>query len=343
MVSVPEISMHMSDWNPETVQVTLNARIDAKLVPHGSTMRLDYSHVVVLDNFIGESERQSLLDLLTQPDWDHSQGPPTSTWERETADGAGLPKTWGLKDSVLQVLAKGNLPAVQEVHTRLAMLYPEYVIAHMPSQLIQHHQDASTDQCEAEDSQDKHITLMPPQTHLTSIPQDSSNSSQIEQHANDTAPGQFSAGSDPSQHDDSICALDQSEAPVDCNQFVGNAAVYGDCYTWHVDADPAAFPSSPWVDTFGHYCNGEPGRPLFVSLLLYLDDKWPRQWDAETLFLDDDTDIGIVVRPKQFRAVLMDQDVLHRVSTPSQLAGARPRYSLVWKLIFMPQDRKSVV
>ena len=49
------------------------------------------------------------------------------------------------------------------------------------------------------------------------------------------------------------------------------------------------------------------GRPLLVSLLLYLDDRWPRQWDAETLFLDGDTDIGIVVRPKRFRAVLMDQ------------------------------------
>ncbi len=49
------------------------------------------------------------------------------------------------------------------------------------------------------------------------------------------------------------------------------------------------------------------GRPLLVSLLLYLDTKWPRQWDAETLFLDNDTDIGIVVRPKCFRAVLMDQ------------------------------------
>ena len=31
------------------------------------------------------------------------------------------------------------------------------------------------------------------------------------------------------------------------------------------------------------------------------------------------------------------QDVLHRVSTPSQLAGRRPRYSLVWKLVFMPK------
>ena len=31
------------------------------------------------------------------------------------------------------------------------------------------------------------------------------------------------------------------------------------------------------------------------------------------------------------------QDVLHRVSTPSQLAGGRPRYSLVWKLVFLPR------
>lgn len=55
------------------------------------------------------------------------------------------------------------------------------------------------------------------------------------------------------------------------------------------------------------------GRPLLVSLLLYLDDKWPRQWDAETLFLDDDTDIGIVVRPKRYRAVLMDQVIRHYI------------------------------
>lgn len=36
--------------------------------------------------------------------------------------------------------------------------------------------------------------------------------------------------------------------------------------------------------------NGESGRPLLVSLLLYLDDAWPRDWAAETLFLD--TQVG---------------------------------------------------
>jgi hypothetical protein len=36
-------------------------------------MRLNYSHVVVLDNFFGEAERQALLDHLTAPGWDHTQ------------------------------------------------------------------------------------------------------------------------------------------------------------------------------------------------------------------------------------------------------------------------------
>ena len=43
--------------------------------------------------------------------------------------------------------------------------------------------------------------------------------------------------------------------------------------------------------------------------------------------------VGLVVRPKRGRAVLMDQDILHRVSAPSAAAGGRPRYSLVWKLV----------
>ena len=45
------------------------------------------------------------------------------------------------------------------------------------------------------------------------------------------------------------------------------------------------------------------------------------------------TDVGMVVRPKRGRTVLMDQDVLHRVSAPSASAEGRPRYSLVWKLV----------
>jgi hypothetical protein len=38
---------------------------------------------------------------------------------------------------------------------------------------------------------------------------------------------------------------------VHCAQFVANAAVAGDCFSWHVDADPATFPDSPWVERAG--------------------------------------------------------------------------------------------
>ncbi|PNH11163.1 Ankyrin repeat domain-containing protein [Tetrabaena socialis] len=137
-------------------------------------------------------------------------------------------------------------------------------------------------------------------------------------------------------------AQDGCEAPsaaiVDCNQFVANAPVHGDTYGWHVDADPSTLPyPSPWTSMYGQYVNREPGRPLFVSLLLYLNRTWEREWDAETLFLDTPSDCGVVVRPRAYRAVLMDQDVLHRLSVPSLAAGGRPRYSLVWKLVFVPR------
>ena len=56
--------------------------------------------------------------------------------------------------------------------------------------------------------------------------------------------------------------------------------------TRHVDADPASFPPGPWRAAYGDYDNGAPGRPLFVSLLVYLDETWRREWDAETLFLE---------------------------------------------------------
>lgn len=35
-----------------------------------------------------------------------------------------------------------------------------------------------------------------------------------------------------------------------------------------------------------------------MSLLLYLNPSWERQWDAETLFLDTPSDCGVVVRPR---------------------------------------------
>jgi hypothetical protein len=43
---------------------------------------------------------------------------------------------------------------------------------------------------------------------------------------------------------------------VQCDEIVVNAAVEGDSFGWHVDADPAALPPSDWTDQHGSYCNG---------------------------------------------------------------------------------------
>ena len=40
-----------------------------------------------------------------------------------------------------------------------------------------------------------------------------------------------------------------------------------------------------WHETYGTYTNGEPGHPLLVSLLIYLDEQWRSEWAAETLFV----------------------------------------------------------
>lgn len=122
-----------------------------------------------------------------------------------------------------------------------------------------------------------------------------------------------------------------------CGAFVANAAMPGQTFRWHVDADPSDFPEDcDWVRQYGQYPNTQPGKPLFVTLLLYLNPEWKREWAAETLFLDDSTEAGLFVRPKPYRAVLMEQHTLHRLSPPSVVAP-HPRYSLVWKLLFWPR------
>jgi hypothetical protein len=124
------------------------------------------------------------------------------------------------------------------------------------------------------------------------------------------------------------------DSAYSCDRFVANAACAGDSFSWHVDADP-----STQAPPLGGHLNREVGKPLFVSALLYLDAHWPNEFDAETLFLDPPTGTGIFVRPKEGRIVLMDMDVPHRLSPPSAIAG-RPRYSLVWKLLFIPRTSK---
>ena len=133
---------------------------------------------------------------------------------------------------------------------------------------------------------------------------------------------------------------DEHTEKYKCESFVANAAVFGDEYRWHVDADPSSFPDGcEWVKTYGDYVNGEPGKPLFVSAIIYPNETWNEgEWGAETHFTDKDSGVGAMVAPRPGRVVLMDQDVTHRVSPPTRAAGERARYSLVYKLVFFPRE-----
>jgi len=222
-----------------------------------------------MDNFLDEAVIKELRDYLTMG---HQKELPESMWQRQTADMKGAAATWGVFPAVLESLAQGYPRAVVEVQSRLAKIYPEYEIVHMPSQSIQQQ-------------------------------------------------------------------LPSAAESVDCSAFLANAAVEGDTFRFHVDADPTSFPPSQWTQVFGDYFNGEPGKPLLVSMIVYLNSEWDRDWAADTLFLDSETSTGVFARPKPGRVVLMEQDVLHRISAPSELAGGRARLSLVWKLAFI---RKAV-
>lgn len=132
---------------------------------------------------------------------------------------------------------------------------------------------------------------------------------------------------------------EEGEGDLVHSPVVANAVAPGEHYDWHLDMDPSRLhPCSPWATHHGLYCNRERDRPLFVTAMVYPQSAWPEDWDAETLFLDPATQTGVAVRPAPYRVVLMDQDVCHRISGPSRRAPG-PRYSLVWKLVFVPRER----
>ena len=81
-----------------------------------------------------------------------------------------------------------------------------------------------------------------------------------------------------------------------------------------------------WTDAFGDYVNGEPGQPLLASLLLYLDDQWPRDWGAETLFLDDEVSKACLLQCQQ-KCALIQGDIPGRPSRSLDTRGAAARWA----------------
>lgn len=314
-------------WDPTTVNVAMNLRMDAAFVPRadGDGARVAYSHIVVLDDFFTEAQRLAMLEGIADKAAADGQAahPPQAKWERKTADGAGLPPTWGLQPHAMAELQACDAAqplgrAMRQVHGRLCALYPGYLIGHMPSEAIQGAARADG-VLRGEEDEEEGLSVQQHKVHTA--------------HDGTDVCGDADEDDEQQQKEGVQPPAKRARSQVDCGQFVANAAVAGDCFQWHIDADPSAFWPGAWVERYGHYFNGEAGRPLLVTLLLYLDKEWPRDCDAETLFLESGSDTGVLVRPRAYRAVLMDQDVLHRLSVPSTAAG-RPRYSLVWKLVF---------
>ena len=199
------------------------------------------------------------------------------------------------------------------MQSRLAKLYPDVIWGHLPSESIQVPQQRGH-------LQQKPSLPLQRQGHQEQHQQQQEDHQQQEQQQEE-------------QQQQQQQSQEQPPRAGDCCALLANAAVAGDAYSWHVDADPAAFPvPSPWTHQYGLYANREPGRPRLVSLLLYLDAAWPLDCHGETLFLDACSGTGVLVRPVPRRAVLLDQDIAHRLVPPSTAAG-RPRYSLVWKLV----------
>jgi len=269
------VRTHPTSWSPSasSLRVVLNARVsayDPEL--HEQAAEAPSGAVVVLDGLLSPALSVALLEALTEPGWrEDTPAPPQTRWERETRDTAVSAPTWGLTPDALRSLQGENAPScVVELQSRLALLYPDYQVCHLPG-------DA----------------MVPP---------------------------------------DAEEGVSAAVAPL-----VGNAAVHGDAFSWHRDAQPALLhPESPWCERYGLFENGAEGKPLLVSAVVYMNQEWPESFDAETLFLDAESGAGMLVRPRQGRVVLMHQDLLHRLSAPS-VHAQRPRFSLVWKLAMMPR------
>lgn len=57
------------------------------------------------------------------------------------------------------------------------------------------------------------------------------------------------------QNDSSQENQNGNSTEADCCNILANAPVFGDHYEYHVDADPLTLPESLWREEFGDYCN----------------------------------------------------------------------------------------
>ena len=163
-----------TSWDEARVGTpALNVSMDAMLVPTATDgLRVATAHVVALDGVVDDDMRARFLECITREGSDEASGaePPSETWERRTTDRppAGDARDdddqtaaaadddddsrrhWGLRPAAMSHLERTLAVedwAFLEFHARLAVLFPDHVVCHMPARAMRsHRQDRDGDE-----------------------------------------------------------------------------------------------------------------------------------------------------------------------------------------------------
>lgn len=105
---------------------------------------------------------------------------------------------------------------------------------------------AASQQSSRDDVKQQHTLLPPPLLQDQAQQQQQQRSPQ--RSWEDTLPDANQASASPASDS-------PRDVHADCSSMLANAAMHGDAYRWHVDADPWALAESSWTEAYGHYFN----------------------------------------------------------------------------------------
>ena len=237
-------------------------------------------------------------------------------WERETVDrsggegeGSDDEKTLGAKNFIVEAASRnGGVVGEKFLFERLERVFPQTVFARAPVESFVFEGD--DDDCEEEEEEEER-------------------------------------------------KQQQKQNRYKYDAIVYNASDETSKFRYHIDGDPMTLlhPKSAFAEAYGgNYANRAPMgyaknknekvciKPRFISLLVYLNDEWDPEWGGETKFLDEDSQIGLLVAAKPGRVVLFDSDVKHSACATTMPPRDdesnnknKNRFSLVRKLIALPK------
>ena len=325
--------------------VPLHARLEGRLVPTSSppylasssaaaaaaaAARLDRAHAAVIDNFVSEEARAELLSLVvfgsvegerggrgSYDELSGGEGLPRPRWERRTADSDAAVQGEEEED------ASDGGGGTGKKRRRRRRRHRRRLGWGLSSRAIEDLLSSASS-----DSPD------PPPRAFAEM--GSKLGAMFSEHDCLWLPTESMEGTNDGGGGGEPPPSRSSTSPP----LLANAAAASDSFSYHVDCDPDSTRTrTPWLDAFGHFVNGEPDRPLLVSLVLYLNSSWLPSFAGETLLADSTAGVGCAVLPRPRRALLMESDVLHKVCPQSLRAGNRLRFSLVLKLALCPKRR----